>query len=76
MNSDTRKDLLRKQKQLFEEVEALNKVRTEELTYQQSVSVNSLLKMKRQKYKMICAILKGYEDERRKENRKHSKKTR
>ena len=76
MNSDNRKDLLRKQKQLFEEVEALNKVRTEELSYQQSISVNSLLKEKRAKYKLISYILKGLENEERRKNRKLSKKTR
>lgn len=75
MNSDNRKDLLKRQRDLFNEIENLNKVRCEELSYQKSVSINSLLKKKRQQYKMITAILKGYEDERR-ENRKPSKKTR
>ena len=74
MDSEKRKELLRERNKLSKEVEELSRIGKDNLTYQQCVSINNLLKIKRQKYKMICAVLKGLEDGRR--NRISNKKTR
>ena len=74
MNSDTRKELMKKQRELFDEIENLNKIRIEKLSYSRSVSINDLIKKKKSQYKMITALLKGYEDG--KENRRIGKKFR
>lgn len=65
MNSDTRLSLLRKKEELKNDINALNRVRTEELTYQQSIKVNQELKEKRQKYKLICIVLEGLKNGKR-----------
>lgn len=74
MNSDTRKDLMKKQRELFNEIEELNRLRIEKISYARSVSINDLIKRKKQQYNIITALLKGYEDG--KENKRIGKKFR
>lgn len=57
MDIERRKDLLRQRRELHNDIEKLNKAKGDKLDYQRSISINDLLKRKRQQYKILTMLL-------------------